>query len=165
MGSRARYTMPNAPRPNSSSSSYLPSFLRSHPRSARTRKADRNSREEHEKMGWGPCPTSTPPRGILGHRNANHDEWGDNGGRPTPESVRSALNTPRSRRGCQLGFPPQDSPSVQWGGLGYLAMMVKGLRRSLSPKDVIDVVAVGAVLAQGLFIEQPLDAATKTNSV
>ena len=44
-------------------------------------------------------------------------------------------------------------------------MMVKGLRRSLSPKDVIDVVAVGAVLAQGLFIEQPLDAATKTNSV
>ena len=37
--------------------------------------------------------------------------------------------------------------------LGYLAMMVKGLCRALSPKDVIDVVAVGDVLAQGPFIE------------
>ena len=44
-------------------------------------------------------------------------------------------------------------------------MVVKGSLRALSAKEFIDVVTVGTVPAQGVFIEQPLDAAIQTNSV
>jgi hypothetical protein len=44
-------------------------------------------------------------------------------------------------------------------------MMVKDSLRALSTKEFIDMVTVGTVLAQGVFIEPPLDAAIKTNSV
>jgi len=44
-------------------------------------------------------------------------------------------------------------------------MMVKGSLRALSAEEFIDVVTVGTVPAQSVFIKQPLDAAIKTNSV
>jgi len=44
-------------------------------------------------------------------------------------------------------------------------MVVKGSLRALSAKEFIDVVTVGTVPAQGVFIEPPLDAAIKTDSV
>ena len=44
-------------------------------------------------------------------------------------------------------------------------MTVKGSLRALSAEEFIDVVTVGTVPAQSVFIKQPLDAAIKTNSV